>query len=57
MDRPRCCQSLHGSNTPGCVDVDKHQMNTMSECQVEAEERVREVNDGGTEVNEGRGNI
>lgn len=27
---------MHGSNTPGCVDGDKQEMNTMSECQVKA---------------------
>lgn len=27
---------MHGSNTLGCVDRDKQEMNTMSECQVKA---------------------
>lgn len=27
---------MHGSNTPGCVDADKQEMNTVSECQVKA---------------------
>ncbi len=27
---------MHGSNTLGCVDGDKQEMNTMSECQVKA---------------------
>lgn len=40
----------HGSNSLGCFDGDKHEMNAMSECQVEA---VRGVNDGATGVNEG----
>lgn len=29
------CKSVHGSNTLGCVDGDKQEMNTVSECQVE----------------------
>lgn len=27
---------MHGSNTPGCVEADKQEMNTVSECQVKA---------------------
>lgn len=37
VDRLRCdayWQSVHGSNALGCVDRDKQEMNTMSECQV-----------------------
>lgn len=39
MDRLRCVvyrQSVHASNTQGCVDGDKQEMSTMSECQVKA---------------------
>lgn len=44
---------MHGSNTPGCVDGDKQEMNTMSECQVKGPEKsmmesLESMKEGGT---------
>lgn len=56
---------MHGSNTPGCVDGDKQEMNTMSECQVKAvrgsEKSMKEpqesMKEGGTEGGGGQDGV